>query len=109
MMKKALNILFFLAWLASCAVLFHSYRNICNELVKHAALFERIEQEYFKKTYPGEPAVITNEIGRPYSVLTIDYGERPLGFVEGDVYVLKCLKVRGTKIDYGFCPIKELK
>ena len=55
----------------------------------------------------GAPAEITNEIGKPYAVLTIDYGEPPTGFVEGEFYVLKCLKIRATKIDYGFCPIKR--
>ena len=55
----------------------------------------------------GEPAHVTNEIGKPYAILTIDYGEPPKGFVEGEFYVLKCLKVRATKIDYGFCPVKR--
>lgn len=66
----------------------------------------RIDAWYIKAV-AGEPAQVTNEIGKPYAVLTIDYGERPEGFVENEFYVLKCLKIRGTKIDYGFCPIKR--
>jgi|GEM_PF-4485475 len=62
---------------------------------------------FARRVIAGEPAQVTNEIGKPYAVLTIDYGESPQGFVEGEFYVLKCLKVRGTKIDYGFCPIKR--
>lgn len=57
--------------------------------------------------YAGERAQIINEIGKPYAVLTVDYGEPPDGFVEGEFYVLKVLKVRATKIDYGFCPVKR--
>jgi len=63
---------------------------------------------YFtRRVWPGDPAQITNDMGKPMAVLTIDYGERPRNFVEGEFYVLKCLKVRGTKIDYGFCPIER--
>lgn len=62
---------------------------------------------WYMRLVVGEPAVITNDIGVPYAVLTIDYGENPKDFIEGEFYVLKCLKVRGTKIDYGFCPIER--
>jgi len=40
--------------------------------------------------------------GGPRSVLTIDYGEPVKGIAEGDYFVLKVLKVRGSKVDYGF-------
>jgi hypothetical protein len=60
-----------------------------------------------QRLYPGEHAYVVNEIGKPYAVLTIDYGEPPKRFVEGEFYVLKVLKIRGTKIDYGFCPIRR--
>ena len=39
----------------------------------------------------------------PKAILTISYGESPIGFKEGDYYVLKVLKIRDTKVDYGFC------
>jgi len=38
----------------------------------------------------------------PRAVLTIEYSEAVNGFKEGDLYTLKVLKVRGTKIDWGF-------
>jgi hypothetical protein len=66
----------------------------------------RLEAMYIHAVV-GEPAQVINEIGKPYAVLTIDYGEPPEGFIEGEFYVLKCLKIRATKIDYGFCPIKR--
>ena len=62
---------------------------------------------YLKKVWAGERAEIVNEIGKPYAVLTIDYGEPPEGFIEGEFYVLKVLRIRATKIDYGFCPVKR--
>ena len=62
---------------------------------------------WYTRMIVGEPAKVTNDIGKPYAVLTIDYGEPPEGFREGEFYVLKCLKIRGTKIDYGFCPIER--
>jgi hypothetical protein len=64
---------------------------------------------FFHRVYPGRPAEITNEIGRPYAVLTIDYGEKPKGFVKGEFYVLKVLQIRETSVDYGFCPIERKK
>ena len=63
--------------------------------------------QFSQRHWAGERAQIANNIGKPYAVLTIDYGEPPQGFVEGEFYVLKCLKVRATKIDYGFCPIER--
>lgn len=62
---------------------------------------------WYSRTYVGERAEVTNEIGKPYAVLTIDYGEPVKGFREGEFYVLKVLKIRATKIDYGFCPIQR--
>ena len=62
---------------------------------------------FFKRVWAGERANITNEFGKPYAVLTIDYGEPPKGFIEGEFYVLKVLKIRATSIDYGFCPVKR--
>ena len=50
---------------------------------------------------------LKNEIGKPYAVLTIDYGEPPKGFIVGEFYVLKVLRVNATSIDYGFCPVKR--
>lgn len=57
--------------------------------------------------HTGERAEIVNEIGKPYAVLTVNYGEPVRGFVEGEFYVLKVLQVRGTRVDYGFCPVKR--
>lgn len=62
-----------------------------------------------RRTYSGEMVQVNPEIGKPYAVLTIDYGEPPKNFMEGEFYVLKVLKIRGTKIDYGFCPIRREK
>lgn len=63
---------------------------------------------YFTRyVWAGERAQITNEVGQPYAVLTIDYGEPPKNFKEGEFYLLKCLKIRATKIDYGFCPVSK--
>lgn len=62
---------------------------------------------FFKRVYAGKRAEIVNEIGKPYAVLTIDYGEPLKGFQEGEFYVLKVLKIRATSIDYGFCPVKR--
>ena len=62
---------------------------------------------FLRRVYVGERAHIVNEIGKPYAVLTVDYGEPPEGFKEGEFYVLKVLKIRATKIDYGFCPVKR--
>lgn len=36
------------------------------------------------------------------AVLTIDFSEQPKGFSQGDYYILKVLKIRGTKVDFGF-------
>lgn len=57
----------------------------------------------------GDPAMVTNDIGKPYAVITIDYGEPVKGFIENEFYVLKVLKIRGNKVDYGFCPIAREK
>ena len=62
---------------------------------------------FFKRVWAGERAYVLNEFGKPYAVLTIDYGEPPKGFVEGEFYILKVLKIRATSIDYGFCPVKR--
>lgn len=57
--------------------------------------------------YPGPPAEVDPNIGKPMAVLTIDFGEMPRNFGEGQFYVLKVLKIRGTKIDWGFCPVER--
>ena len=41
----------------------------------------------------------------PRSVITVEYGSEPKGFTVGQFYVLKVLKVRGNKVDYGFCQL----
>lgn len=62
---------------------------------------------FFKKIFPGEVAKLKRNISKPYAVLTIDYGEPVKGFSENSFYVLKALKIRGTKVDYGFCEIQR--
>ena len=63
----------------------------------------------FKRVYPAESVSITNEAGKPLAVLTVNYAGEPDGFKEGDLLVLKVLKIRGTKVDYGFCEIEREK
>lgn len=62
---------------------------------------------FIERHYVGERAEIINEIGKPYAVLTVNYGEPVRGFMEGEFYVLKVLQVRGNRVDYGFCPVKR--
>ena len=58
----------------------------------------------FGRSYGVRPIAGIFQQG-PKAVLTIDYGEPPDGFREGDFYTLKVLKVRETKIDWGFVPL----
>ena len=63
--------------------------------------------ELKKGVWAGPPATLKNEAGKPLAVLSVDFGEMPRQFETGGFYALKVLKVRGTKVDFGFCQIKE--
>ena len=58
----------------------------------------------FGRSYELRPIAGVYRQG-PRAVLTIEYNEPAKGFEEGDLYILKVLKVRGTKIDWGFVRI----
>ena len=67
----------------------------------------RLDAMFTRYVMAGQVTTVTNEPGRPQAVLTIDYGEPPMGFVVGRHYVLQALRIHGTKIDYGFCPLEK--
>jgi len=57
--------------------------------------------------FPGEPVKISGIKRRTLAVLTVDFNEPVKSFERGKFYALKVLQLRGSKIDFGLCEMKE--